>query len=314
MFETFRIPISWWELVTRTVREFVADDCLGLAAQLAYYFFLALFPALIFLVAVASYFPLDALSSRLVGALSGLAPPDVLEILQEQLQRISNSDDGGLLTIGFLGALWSSSAALMTLSSSLNRAYDIEESRPWWKVRLVAMALTIAIALMVIVSFTLVIAGPALAEGIAQRFGLGEAFEWTWKVLQWPLALVLVALAVGLVFYFGPDAEQSWEWITPGALVATILWLIASLVFRYYVTNFTDYEAAYGTIGGAIVLLLWFYVSGLALLAGAEMNAEIEHASPYGKDVGEKRPGEKRKLGRLAAQSWEQQRLQQSTA
>ena len=126
-------------------------------------------------------------------------------------------------------------------------------------------------------------------------------FTWTWKILQWPVVFLLVATAVALVYYFAPDAEQEWIWITPGSVLATVLWVVASLAFRYYVTNFAAYNETYGAIGGVMVLLLWFYVSGIALLVGAELNAEIEHASPYGKDVGEKVPGEKKKIGPAAA-------------
>lgn len=301
MFDTFAIPISWWELLKRTVREFIADDCLSLAAQLAYYFFLALFPALLCLLSLASFFPLHSFTDQVVSSLAPVAPPAVLEIIRDQMLRISDAENSGLLTLGFVGAIWSSSAAMTSIASSLNKAYDIEEARPWWKVRLTAIGLTMALALLMLVSFTLVVAGPDIAEAVASRFGLGAAFEWTWKIVQWPIAFAIVTFAIGLVYYFGPDAEQSWEWITPGAAVATMLWLLVSIGFRFYVTNFGDYNAAYGTIGGVIVLMLWFYASSLALLAGAEMNAEIEHASPYGKDEGEKQPGEKKKLGRLAA-------------
>jgi membrane protein len=287
----------------------VADDCLSLAAQLAYYFFLALFPALLFLLSLASFFPLGSVTDQVTASLSAFAPPAVLEIIRDQMLRISNDENGGLLTVGFLGALWSSSAALTSIVSSLNRAYDIEEGRPWWHVRLVAIGLTLALALLVLTSFTLVIAGPELAEVVAGWFGLGAVFEWTWKIIQWPFALLLVTSAIGLVYYFGPDAEQEWEWITPGAAVATALWLLISLGFRAYVTNFADYNATYGALGGVIVLLLWFYASSLALLAGAEMNAEIEHASPYGKEPGEKAPGEKKKIGRLAAMAWRARHL-----
>ena len=312
--ETFKIPISWTELLKRTGKEFMADDCLGLAAQLAYYFFLALFPTLLFLLALASFFPLGDFAANAVESLKTVAPPAILDIIREQIQHISDGDHGGLLTVGALGALWSSSAALISIVGALNRAYDIEEGRPWWKVRLVAIGLTLTLALLVLLSFALILAGPTAAESLAERFGLGAAFEWTWKILQWPIAFALVTLAVGIVYHFGPDAEQSWEWVSPGAVVGTALWLLASLAFKLYVSNFTDYNAAYGTIGGVMVLLLWFYISGLALLAGAEMNAEIEHASPYGKEPGEKVPGQRKKLGRLAARDYEERQRRLSPA
>ena len=306
MFETFAIPISWTELVKRTAKEFIADGCLDLAAQLSYYFFLALFPALLFLLGLASFFSLGSISDQVVDALRTFMPADVLKILEDQILVISNADDGGIMTIGFAGALWSSSAAITSIVGSLNRAYDIEEARPWWKVRLIAIGLTLGLAVLVIVSFALVMAGPTLAETLASRLGLGSVFEWTWKIVQWPLIVALISLAIGFVYYFGPDAEQEWEWITPGAITATMLWLLASLAFKVYVSQFADYNAAYGTIGGIILFLLWFYISGLAVLVGAEMNAEIEHASPYGKDPGEKRPGVRKKIGRLAARLYKE--------
>jgi membrane protein len=304
VFETFKVPLSWGELLKRTVKETSDDDCLGLAAQLAYYFFLALFPAVLFLLALASFFPLTNFIDDAIRTLRPFTAPDVLSFLEEQLRRLSNANNGGLLTLGVLGALWSSSAAVVAIVGSLNRAYDIEEGRPWWKVRLTAIGLTLALALMLLTSFTLIVVGPTIAEHLASFLGLGAAFEWSWKILQWPVAFFLVTTAVGLVYYFAPDAEQEWVWITPGAVLGTLLWVLVSLAFKFYVANFADYNATYGAVGGVIMLLLWFYLSGLAILVGAEFNAEIEHASPYGKDVGEKVPGERRKIGLAAARAY----------
>ena len=312
MLAAFDIPLSWGELLKRTVRETSEDDCLGLAAQLAYYFFLALFPAILFILAIASFFPLTNFIDEAVRALRPIAPPEILTFLEDQLRRLSNADSGGILTLGILGAIWSSSAALVAIIGSLNRAYDIEEGRPWWKVRLTAIGLTVALALLIVVSFSLIVAGPTVADHLASSLGLGDVFEWTWRILQWPLAFLLVAVAIGLVYYFAPDAEQDWVWITPGAVVSTLLWVIVSLVFKFYVANFADYNATYGAVGGVIVLLLWFYISGLAILVGAEMNAEIEHASPWGKDPGEKVPGQKKKIGRAAARAYKE-RLEKSS-
>ena len=156
-----------------------------------------------------------------------------------------------------------------------------------------AIRLTVALALFVLVSFALVVAGPELADKVADSVGLGAAFRWTWKILQWPVVFALIGTGFGLVYYYAPDVEQEWKWITPGSVFATIVWLVASLAFRWYVSAFADYQKTYGAIGAAIVALLWFYVSGAAILLGAEMNALIEHSSPEGKDPGEKVPGEK---------------------
>jgi membrane protein len=306
MFSAFHIPLTWGELLKRTGKDAIEDDCLGLAAQLAYYFFLALFPALLFLIALASFFPLTNFIDDVTSALRPVTPAEVLAFLEDQLRRVSNSDSTGILTLGILGAIWSSSAALTAIISTLNRAYDIEEGRPWWKVRLTAIGLTVALALMILLSFTLVVAGPTIAGHLATSVGLGPVFEWSWKILQWPVAFFLVTTAVGLVYYFGPDADQDWVWITPGAVAATLLWLVASLAFKLYVSSFTDYNVTYGTVGAVIVLLLWFYLSALAILIGAELNAEIEHASPHGKEPGEKIPGQKKMIGIAAARAYQE--------
>ncbi len=271
---------------------------------MAYYFFLALFPALLFLVALASFFPVHDLMNQIVGALSRFAPGEVLTIVKDQVAKIAGSKDGGLLTVGFLGTVWSTSSAMSGIISTLNKAYEITDSRPWWKVKLIAIGLTFAVGIFILVSFALVLVGPTLAEPMARWLGLGPAFASTWRIVQWPIVFLLVAAAIGMIYYFGPDAEQRWEWITPGSLLATALWVLISLGFRFYVTAFGNFNATYGAIGGVIVAMLWMYISGLAILVGAEANAEIENASPWGKDKGEKRPGEKRKLGSAAAAAY----------
>jgi membrane protein len=304
MLRTFQIPLSWRELFTRTLRETREDDCLGLAAELAYYLVLALAPAVVFLLALTSLFPSD-LVQNILSAIRRFAPAEVEAIITSQIRQISSTQHGGILTFGIAMALWSSSAAMVAVTDALNRAYDIEEGRPWWRVRLTAIGLTIALAVFVLLAFALVLAGPLLGNAVATRLGLGSAFHTIWAIVAWPLALALVAVALAFVNYFAPDAEQDWEWVTPGAVAATLLWLIASLGFKIYVSQFADYNATYGSLGGVIVLLLWLYISSLAVLVGAEMNAEIEHASPHGKDPGEKVPGQKKKLGVAAARAYE---------
>jgi membrane protein len=234
----------------------------------------------------------------------------VMTIITEQILKISQGEQGGLLTLGVATALWSSSAAMTAIIDTLNTAYDIEEGRPWWKVRLIAIALTVGVALFVLISAALVIAGPRAAEFITDTTFLGPAFEWTWKILQWPLVFALVSGGIAIVYYYAPDAEQDWVWLTPGSIFATTLWLLATLGFKYYVTNMGDYTETYGVIGAVMVLMLWFYLSGLVILIGAEMNAEIEHASPYGKEEGEKVPGQKRMIGPARMRAWMAKRRQ----
>jgi len=304
MLANFDINLSWLELIKRTAKEMMKDDVQGLPSQLAFYFFLALFPALLTLLAIASFFPLQNFTEDAVRLLGPFTPPEVLTIIRGQMLKISEGNHGGLLTIGLLGALWTSSTAIVTVIAAMNRAYGIEEGRPWWKVRLTAIGLTVALSVLIVVAFTLIITGPQLADRIANHFAFGGIFVWTWKIFQWPLAFAMVVVGIGFVYYFAPDAEQQWVWITPGSLVAAVLWLLGSIVFRIYAVNFGNYVATYGAIGGVILLLLWFYLSGLVIVIGAEMNAEIEHASPWAQAPGEKVPGEKRKLGVAAARAY----------
>jgi membrane protein len=306
MFEHLRVPLSWGELAKRTWNEILSDDLLNLAAQQAYYFFFALFPALLTLISIASFFPVTNLIDETVTLLGRFAPPDVLKIITEQIRQISESNKGGILTFAFVLTLWSSSGALVSIITTLNAAYDITEGRPWWKTRLTAIALTVGVALFILTSISLVLVGPTLAEHLAATLHLGPVFKWTWLVLQWPVIFALVATGIGMVYYFAPDAEQEWVWITPGSILATLLWVVVSLGFKAYIAYFGNYNETYGTLGAFIMLLTWFYLSGLAILVGAEVNAEIEHASPYGKEVGEKVPGEKKKLGTLARRCYEE--------
>jgi membrane protein len=300
-----RVTLTWVEILRRTfVDSIFKHNCLGMAAQLAYYFFFSLFPALLFLIAVASYFPITTLIDEIIGAFGQFAPPEFLTIVTDQIRKISGDEQGGLLTLGILTALWSSSTAMTAIIDTVNHAYGVEEGRSWWKVRLIAIALTIGGAIFVLVSFALVIVGPQLADPLARALGLGSALEWTWRILEWPLAFALAGSGIALVYYFAPDVDQEWSWLVPGTVFATTLWLAASLGFRYYVVNVTHYTETYGALGGAMVLLLWFYLSGFVLLLGAVMNAKIEHAAPIGKNPGEKVEGQKRRIGTAAMRRW----------
>jgi len=310
MLAYLKVPLTWPQILRRTFNEaFFEDNCLGMAAQLAYYFFFALFPALLMLIAIASYLPYHTLVNDLFTTLGGFIPPEALGIITDQLKKISSGQQGGLLTLGFLLTIWSTSSAMTAIIDTLNAAYDIQEGRPWWLVRITAIGLTIGVSLFILVSFALVLGGPTAAEWLADYGYFGTAFEWTWKILQWPLVFALVSIALAIVYYFAPDADQDWVWLTPGSLIATTLWLLASLGFKYYVAHLGTYTETYGAIGGVMVLMLWFYITGLVILIGAEMNAEIEHASPYGKDEGEKVPGQKRKIGPAAMRAWMKTRL-----
>src|SRR5262249_42959789 len=171
--KALRVPLTWRELGKRTYQEVIADNCLGLAAQLAYYFFLALFPALLFVVALISFVPVEGLLDSITAMLARVAPFEVLELVQDQILEIVRNKNGGLLTLGMIGAIWSTSSGVTAIIDTLNQAYNIQEGRPWWKVRLIALALTISLALFIVVSFALVLVGPTVAEKIAAWAHMG---------------------------------------------------------------------------------------------------------------------------------------------
>ena len=304
MLAYFESTLTWSALVKRTYRELLADDGLGLAAQLAYYFVLALFPALLCVIALATLLPLEHFTDELVAMLVRVAPPEMGGMVRDEIARLAAGNDGGMFSIGLLGALWSSSAAMVALIDAMNRAYDIEEARPWWKVRITAIALTVALAAFIVTSFGIIVAGPAVARWAADHYALGSAFLTIWSVSQWPIAFALIVTGIALIYYFAPDADQDFTWIAPGSLLAATLLVIASAAFRFYVLNFGNYEATYGAIAGVILLMLWCYIAGLVLVIGAEASAEIEHASPWGKAPAEKVPGERRKIGSAAGRAF----------
>lgn len=278
VFAYFSVPIPWRLVMGRTARKFDDDNCLGLAAQLAFYFLMAVFPALLFIVALIGYLPVKNTINELVDALGRVAPLALVDLLRGQVTQIADGKQTSLLTLGILGAIWTSSAAMVAIIDALNRAYNVAEWRPWWKRRLVAIGLTIALALFILIAFVLVFVGPSVASQIAARFRLQPAVAVIWRLCRWPAMIFLVILGVDLVYHFAPNRAGRWVWITPGAIVATLLWIGSSFVFKVYVRNFGDYTATYGVIGGAIVTMLWFYVSSIAILVGAELNGVIEAA------------------------------------
>ena len=299
VFAYFRNPIGWGELVKRAVVDAFDDGCPGLAAQLAFYFLLALFPALLFLVGLLSFFPLSPALIAALERLDLILPPAALALVRQVLEEAFAGVHGGLVTLAIAGALWSSSSATTAIITALNTAYDIEEWRPCWTRRLIAVALTLGLSVFGVLAFALVVGGHDLMQWAAATIGIGDVIARVGTVPQWIAAMVLIVVAVDLVYYFAPNADSEWVWVTPGAVMATALWLAASLGFKLYVENFSGYGAVPGAIGGVVVLMLWFYLCGFALLLGAELNAEIDKAMPHRQREAEK-PGRRKKIGPAA--------------
>jgi membrane protein len=285
------------KLASRVWHEFGEDEVIDRAAALSYYFLFALFPALLFLTALLGMLPVSGLMERLMEYVEQALPGDAASVIRKTLEEIRRGSTGGLLSIGALAALWASSNGMGSVMTALNVAYDVDDARPWWKRRLVAVALTVGFSLFILGGLVLMVFGPRLARAAADWLGLGAVFTAVWSIASVPVAMLFVLIGIALVYYLAPAAKQEWRWVTPGSAVALVLWLAMSYGLRLYVTQFANYNATYGSIGGVILLMLWLYLTGVALLLGAEVNAEIEHAAarrgePTAKLPGELAPGE----------------------
>ncbi|HEY6084805.1 MAG TPA: YihY/virulence factor BrkB family protein [Nitrospira sp.] len=272
--------LSFTELGRRLWREVEEDEILGRAAQLSYYILLALFPALIFLTAIMGVFSVQNYMPGLMGYLRNVLPGDALSMVERFLSQVVAGSGINILSLGGIGALWASSSGVTAIIDALNVVYDVkQDSRPFWRVRLTAILLTIGLTGFVILSLTLVLYGENIARWMTDFMGWGHHFAEVWIVLQWPTVIALMLLVVGTVYYVCPDVEQNWRWVTPGSVFAVIMWLFFSLGFKMYVEYFGNYNQVYGSLGGVIVLMLWLYWSGMVILVGGEINAEIEHAA-----------------------------------
>lgn len=293
--------LGWRELGKRVWAEVQNDNVFGRAAELSYYFLLALFPFLIFLTSIIGFVLGSGTGTRhaLFQYLARIMPPSAFQLIANTMIEVSSSSGGGKLSFGILAALWAASNGLGAITESLNTAYDLKETRAWWKQRLTAIGLTMALSVLIIGALVLVVAGGKIAEWLAATYGFGPVFPLTWKIIQWPVVLACMTFAFALIYYFAPDfREQAWQWLTPGSAIGVALWLLVSLAFRVYLHFFDSYSATYGSLGAVIVLMLWLYLTGAAVLIGGEVNSEIENAAakqgePEAKEKGEKAPNEK---------------------
>lgn len=266
-----------FQTLKATVREFLRDDALGLAAQLAYYLILALFPFILVLVSLMGQFGSAELSSTVLGYFKQVMPREVFELIKQYTGAIIRGEAKapGLLSFGILFTIWTASGAFSALINALNRAYDVQETRPFWKVKGLAILMTLGLSVIILLGVLLMVFGPSIGRGIAGLFGLGDVFLLVWAVVRWPVALFFLVLTVALLFYFAPDVGQPFRWITPGGLIGVLLWVLTSAAFSIYVNNFGSYNKTYGSIGVVIVLLLYLYISSLTILFGATLNAML---------------------------------------
>jgi membrane protein len=267
---------EWLSVFKRTFKEFLADDCLGLAQEVAFSSLLAFFPAMILLVGLLG---LIGAYDELTDFLGAVAPGAVIQAIEIAQRSAAGRDATASIAFvaGLFGALWAASGATSSIIKAVNRAYERPETRPFWRVRLYALLLVIATGLTTAALFLLIVFGGPLGEAIANRADLGGVWNWVWGVFRWPLGFFAILIFNAFVYYLAPNQTQrDWKWITPGSVVAALFWLAISGLFSLYTTFSDSYDKTYGSLAGGIILLLWLYYSACALLFGAELNAELD--------------------------------------
>ena len=269
---------SWKYVFVKTAREFSADECTDIAAALTFYSVLAIFPGL---VAVFSIFGLLAGSGEATGAIIGVVEsvsPEAADALRGPLEQAAESPAAGWgLVLGLLLAIWSASGYVGAFSRAMNRIYEIPEGRPFWKLKPAQLLVTvIGVALIVVALVILVVSGP-VADAVGSALGLGEVATTVWSIVKWPVLALIVVLMVAILYYATPNAKQpKFRWISMGSLLAILTLVLASVAFGIYVGNFSNYDRTYGSLAGVIVFLLWLWIANIALLFGAEFDAELE--------------------------------------
>jgi membrane protein len=289
--------LSVRELAHRTWNTISDHEIMTRAAAVAFYAMLALVPFLVLLLTMTVKLlpdvtgtsgPDPGMSRMTVGELRAtlktLFPPEAYSVVESQIARIQAQPRVGLLSVSLAVTLWLASSLFLAVIDAMNRIYGVVETRPFWKLRLTAIVMTIVQAIILVGSLVAIVAWPQIVSWL----GLSVPAAALATLVQWLVVVVMVLLSFALTFYVGPDAEQHWEWITPGSLLGTALFLGVTVLFRVYVQNFANYDQMYGSLGGVMILLFWFWISSVVLLSAAQMNKVIEDASPLGKRYGQK--------------------------
>jgi membrane protein len=276
---------SFIDRVKRVIRRVNDDEVFGRAAQLSYYFLLALFPLFLVLVNLLGYVaqPGTGFRAKLISYLAAVMPSSAVTLVSKTLDEISAASGTGKVSLGLLAALWAASNGMGAISQTLNTAYNVKETRPWWKVRLISVLLTVALAILIIAALAIVLYGGSIGEALGNQYGFSSFFTTVWNILQWPIALGFVLATFNLIYNFAPDlTSKQRRWFTPGAFVGVALWLLISFGFRIYLRYFDSYSLTYGSLGAVIVLMLWFYLTGVAILIGGEVNCEADSTCESG--------------------------------
>lgn len=288
--------LTWRELARRVWGGINRNDLINRAYELAYNFLLAVFPMLLFLLGLLGMLAQEGsnLRTNLFYYFQLALPPAAYDLLVRTIREVTPSSTGGKLTFGLLFALYSGSSGMTQLISTLNAAYEVREGRSWIKVHLISLALTLAMSVLVIAALFLILSGGQVLASTAKALDLGTTATIAIRALQLSISLVFVVVAFAAIYYFAPNVhEQHWYWLTPGSIVGVIFWAVASAALRAYLHFFNSYSKTYGSLGAVIILMLWFYVTGLAFLLGSQVNATIEHAAAEHGHIEAKAPGQK---------------------
>lgn len=254
--------------------QFMKADVVGLSAQLAYFFLLSLFPFLLFLITLLGYLPLDELS--LLDFIATYAPQEIVVLLESNLRQLVNQQNTGLLSIGIIGTLWSASNGVNAITKALNKAYDVTKTRPFFIARLIAIALTIAMIVVISIALILPVFGKMIGVYTFSLFGLSENFLTIWNAFRWIISSIILFLVLVSLYTMAPFTRVYLRVSIWGALFATIGWQLVSLIFSYYVSTLGNYSATYGSLGTVIILMIWFYISGIIIITGGVINSVLQ--------------------------------------
>ena len=270
---------SWKYIAKKTFREFTKDQCPDLAAALTYYGVLSMFPALLALVSLLGIFgQAEKTTDAMLEIAQGIAPGSTLDIIKQPIEELTSSSTAGFaLIVGILTALWSASGYVGAFGRAMNRIYEVDEGRPFIKLRGTMLAVTLATVIIVALTAAMLVLSGPVAEAVGNAIGLGGAFLTAWNIAKWPVIVVLVVVVIAILYYATPNVKQpKFRWMSMGSFIALMIFVLASLGFGFYVANFSNYNKTYGAIGGVIVMLLWLWILNMSLLFGAEFDAEME--------------------------------------
>jgi membrane protein len=268
--------------LVRTYEDVVQNHTMQVAAALAYYFVLSFFPALIFLSAVVAYFPVPDLFGHALGIMGRLVPPDSMGLVRRVLADVITPNRGKVFSFGLLGTLWAASGGFLAVIKALNRAYDVQDVRPFWKTRPLAIALALIIGGLLLLALGVMIVGPRFGGWLANQVHLSSLFVLLWPYIRWSVAIAFTILAVEALYFLAPNVKQRFLATLPGAVVAVGCWIGLSYLLGVYFRHFANFNKTYGTLGAAIALMVWLYWTGFAMLVGAELNGELAKISSKG--------------------------------